>query len=157
MLKKSTVESRHACMHVFMRTCARACMMRAVAPQIALDASGRKFTHTLLLTPSSFQAIFAAESTHCIWLDADAADQGEWQHCKDVAFPHGEELVKVLADEESDPQRRAIRVAAAQGLEDIVAKYQIQEAAKAIADNYTTFFDLCGMLSWLLTSGNGST
>ena len=90
-------------------------------------------------------------------MDADAADQGEWQRCKDVAFPYGEELVKVLADEESDPQRRAIRVAAAQGLEGIVAKYQIQEAAKAIADNYTTFFDLCGMLSWLLTSGNGST
>jgi hypothetical protein len=138
-----------------MRTCARACMWHR---KLHLMRAGES-SHTpyCSLTPSSFQDIFAAESTHCILLDADAAHQGEWQHCKDVAFPHGEELVKVLADEESDPQRRAIRVAAAQGLGDIVAKYQIQEAAKAIADNYTTFFDLCGTLFWLFTSGNGTT
>jgi hypothetical protein len=50
----------------------------------------------------------------------------------------------VLAAEKSDPERRAIRVAAAKGLRGIIAQYQIAEAAKAVADNYNTFFDLCG-------------
>eukprot|EP00277_Geminigera_cryophila_P009055 CAMPEP_0179408788 /NCGR_PEP_ID=MMETSP0799-20121207/2307_1 /TAXON_ID=46947 /ORGANISM="Geminigera cryophila, Strain CCMP2564" /LENGTH=152 /DNA_ID=CAMNT_0021180327 /DNA_START=33 /DNA_END=491 /DNA_ORIENTATION=+ len=48
--------------------------------------------------------------------------------------------------EEKDPERRTIRVAAAEGLQSIAAGKQHLESAKAIADNYDVFFDLCGMV-----------
>lgn len=71
----------------------------------------------------------------------DAAEEGDWHYCSDLAFPTGEHLEEVLASEERDPDRKAIRHAAADCLQAIAASGHA-EAAKAISLNCDAFFEL---------------
>ena len=74
----------------------------------------------------------------------DAAEEGDWHYCRDTAFPTGDHLGEVLASEERDPERIAIRQAAAQGLQ-VIAASGHAEAAKAISYNFDAFFALTGI------------
>ena len=74
----------------------------------------------------------------------DAAEEEDWHYCNDVAFPQGQYLVEVLEREASDPDRKLIRQTAAHCLQAIAAGGH-PEAAKAVASNYDSFFELTGI------------